>query len=517
VKPEAIKRAGVINLGSSSARLIIGERQGAEVKVLESLRSVLPIGNDTFTSGVIAPETTRQVLEILERYTRLLKEYDVSETQVFATTAVREAENREIFLDVVRRKTGLEVEVFTPGDVVYYIVSYLYHRFRRRLPVEEKNLLVAELGAGTADFSLLRRGAIVRITGLPLGTMRINQLLTEVSSGSGLVALRDYVAYELSQLRQSLPRIGVDGVILLSESLAYGLPPVLGRERLQGKLHTLSRTDAQEFARRCIGKPPDELVHDYRIPGDVAETLGGLAAIVETLFAVFQQPSAFVVETTLHEAVLTHRLQHPAELEQADKLRQLVSMARSLLHKYNADLRHAQQVARLARSLFTGLRTALALEPHDLSYLLLAAYLHDIGKFISASGHHRHSEYLIGSLHLFRLSEEELKVIACIARHHRRAAPSPDFALYRSLRPAHRLLVQKLTALLRIADALDRSHVQKVGQVEAKLDDSGGITVIAECPEDAVLERISFQDKKRLLEAITGCGVRLEAKGHVGS
>ena len=517
MKAEPIRRVGVIDIGSSSARLIIGERQGAEVKTLESLRSVLPIGNDTFATGVIAPETTRQVLTILERYTRLLREYDVAETQVFATTAVRDAVNREIFLDVVRRKTGLEVEVFTPGDVVYYIVSYLYHHFRRRLPVGERNMLVAELGAGTADFSLLRRGSIVRTTGLPLGTMRLNRLLGEVSVGSGLVALRDYVASELAQLRQSLPRIGVDGVILLSESLAYGLPPVLGRERLTGRLHTLSRADAQEFARRCIGKPPDELVHDYRIPGDVAETLGGLAAIVETLFAVFQQPSAFVVETTLHEAVLTHRLQHPAEVEQADKLRQLVSMARSLLHKYNADLQHAQQVARLARGLFAGLRTLLALEPDDLSYLILAAYLHDIGKFISSSGHHKHSEYIISSLHLFRLTDEELKVIASIARHHRRAEPSPDFALYRSLRPAHRLLVQKLTALLRIADALDRAHAQKVGQVAAALDEAGGITVTAECPEDAVLERISFEDKKRLLEAITGCGVRLVTRGHAGS
>lgn len=517
MKAETIRRVGVIDIGSSSARLIIGERQGSEVKILESLRSVLPIGNDTFATGVIEPETTRQVLTILERYNRLLREYDVAEPQVFATTAVRDAENREIFLDVVRRKTGLKVEVFTPGDVVYYIVSYLNHHFRHRLPVAERNMLVSELGAGTADFSLLRRGLIVRTTGLPLGTMRLNQLLGQITVGSGLVALRDYVAYEMAQLRQSLPRIGVDGVILLSESLAYGLPSVLGRERRTGKLHTISRADAQEFARRCIGKPPDELVHDYRIPGDVAETLGGLAAIVETLFAVFQQSSAFVVETTLSEAVLTDRLQYPPEVQQADKVRQLVSMARSLLHKYNADLQHAQQVARLARSLFTGLRTHLALEPDDLSYLILAAYLHDIGKFISASGHHKHSEYIISSLHLFRLTEEELMVIASIARHHRRAEPSLDFPLYRSLRPEHRLLVQKLTALLRIADALDRAHVQKVAQVTAALDDSGGITVTAECPGDAVLERISFEDKKRLLEEITGCGVRLVTRGHAGS
>jgi exopolyphosphatase/guanosine-5'-triphosphate,3'-diphosphate pyrophosphatase len=174
-------------------------------------------------------------------------------------------------------------------------------------------------------------------------------------------------------------------------------------------------------------------------------------------------------------------------------------------------------VARLVRSLFAGLRTLLALEPDDLSYLILAAYLHDIGKFISTSAHHKHSEYIISSLHLFRLTDEELKVIASIARHHRRAAPSPDFALYRSLRPAHRLLVQKLTALLRIADALDRAHAQKVGQVAAALDEAGVITVTAECPEDAVLERISFEDKKRLLEAITGCGVRLVTKRHAGS
>ncbi len=121
-------RAAVLDIGSNSIKLVIGEKSGDDIKILESLKNVVPIGRNTFFRGRIAQETINQTILLLEKYQERLTEYDVTEVMVIATTAVREAANRDMFVDTVMRKTGLKVEVLNVGDVVYYIDAYLAYK-----------------------------------------------------------------------------------------------------------------------------------------------------------------------------------------------------------------------------------------------------------------------------------------------------------------------------------------------------------------------------------------------------
>lgn len=234
-----------------------------------------------------------------------------------------------------------------------------------------------------------------------------------------------------------------------------------------------------------------------------------LSASVSALLSVFKREELFVVQTSLGEALLTYRLFDLGGAEQYDKLRQQLSVARSLCFRHGSDLDHARHVAALCRRLFAGLTERLGLEPGDLNYLLIAAYLHDIGKFVASSAHHKHSEYLISALNLFRLDEEEVRLIACTARYHRRSTPRNSHLLYMSLSPGSRIKVQKLAALLRVADALDRSHTGMVEDLTLRTGDEVGIEVRAKSATEPVFERISFEQKKNLLSEIAGCEVRL--------
>ena len=114
-------RAGVIDIGSDTIRLLIGEEVGQSIHILESLQNPLPIGRSTFLKGRISQDMINQTISTLEKYKEVLRQYEVQKIKAVATTAVREAGNRNIFLDTIKRKTGFDIDVLNVGDFVFYI------------------------------------------------------------------------------------------------------------------------------------------------------------------------------------------------------------------------------------------------------------------------------------------------------------------------------------------------------------------------------------------------------------
>jgi exopolyphosphatase/guanosine-5'-triphosphate,3'-diphosphate pyrophosphatase len=162
--------------------------------------------------------------------------------------------------------------------------------------------------------------------------------------------------------------------------------------------------------------------------------------------------------------------------------------------------------------MFDKLKDYLGLQEEDLIYLILAAYLHDIGVVIHNRSHHKHSEYMINCLSLFRLTEEEIKVIACVARYHRKAPPMKMHLLYSSLPLNRRIQVQKLASILRISNSLDRAHKQKVKSLDIKIGKSQEIILTVQTQENMLLEKADFLEKKEMFEEITGSKVTLIIK-----
>jgi exopolyphosphatase/guanosine-5'-triphosphate,3'-diphosphate pyrophosphatase len=143
------------------------------------------------------------------------------------------------------------------------------------------------------------------------------------------------------------------------------------------------------------------------------------------------------------------------------------------------------------------------LGPREKLLLQAAAVLHDIGKFISLSHHNLHSFDIIMGADIIGLNQLDTTIVANLARYHSHTAPSPMDACYSQLNPPNRVLVSKLAAILRLADALDRSHAQKFEEIDVKVtDDELLITVLTDKNID--LEQWSFIDKGAFFEEVFG-------------
>ena len=506
-------RAGVIDIGSNSIKLLIGEKSDKGITVLESLKNIVPIGKSTFFDGYIAQEDINQIIGILEKYKKVLKEYDVANVKVIATTAVREAGNRDIFVDTLRRKTELNIEVLSVGDVIYYIDAYISHKLKDSYPIHTKNLIIAEIGAGSLDISVMRKGFTVMNLGLPLGTLRLKQLMAKLdgSREETVDALKEHIQTEILYFKNMLPKIQIDDIILIDENYTY-LQSILPNKKKESDFFQFSGDDSKNVLAEVSDKSVEEIVRTYKVPREVAETLGSYTIMLNMFFTLTENKYIYILEASLSGAILTNILFDLELSEKYNKQNQLISVAKFFCQKFDADMVHVQHVAQLSGILFNHFKDLLGLKDNEQLYLVLAAYLHDIGIFINNRAHHKHSEYIISALNLFQLTDDEIKIIACVARYHRRAGPQKSHLLYYSLASGDKILVQKLSALLRIANALDRSHKQKIKGIEVRFNKALDITLILESQDSCLLEKVDFAEKKQLFEEVTGSKISLAFK-----
>jgi exopolyphosphatase/guanosine-5'-triphosphate,3'-diphosphate pyrophosphatase len=514
-------RAAVIDVGSSSIKLVVGQIEGDDIQIIETLKNVIPIGKHAFLKGRIPQGIINQTIAVFEQYKQVLKELDVKDYVVIATTAVREARNRDIFLDTIFRKTGFKIEVLNVGDVVYYIDSFLSHsnKIKKAYPIREKNLLISELGAGSLDTSVMEKGNTLMNIGFPIGTLRLAQFMAGLDGSIEEIygAVEEYIEHEIKYLQQMSPKLNVDDVILIDENYSVYLQNILPNTRRDSNFFRFKKSESDELLARLTERNASEIAADYKIPMDVSETIVGYASILNSLFKLTNKESIYILETSLSEAILASLLDKYETADKNNKMDQLVSVATYLCRKFNMDLDHMRQVANLSQTLFNEFKDSLGLHDNDLLYLTLAAYLHDIGIFINNRAHHKHAEYVINSLNLFRLTQEEIKIIAAVARYHRKSAPLPTHLVYNSLAGDQQILVQKLSAILRIANALDRSHRQKVKKMEIKIGKAQDINIIVYTHENFLLEKSNFLEKKGFFEEITGSRLSLTVRHEVES
>lgn len=507
-------RAAVIDIGSTTMNLVIGEDDGENIKTLETLTNVIDIGRGAFYQGRISQREIKQTTGILENYKRLINEYAVTNIKVIATTAVREAENANMFIDTIFRKTGLEIEIFNVGDVIFYLDSYLSQKLKHSYPLHEKNLIIAEMGSGSLDISVMEKGYILTNLGIPAGTLRLKQfkMLLDGSQEEIYGALNDYIDSEFAHIRQITPKIKIDDVILIDEMYSRYLQHILPNKKRESNFFKFSSREAHNLVERITEERLDEIGSRYNIPPYIADCFDGYSITLRKLLSLVRNRYIYILETSLSEAMLGNIIFGAEISKKYNKGNQLVSAARFICQKYNADLKHAKSVAGIAEQLFSFFKEMLGLDDEDRIYLILSAYLYNIGQFVSNRAHHKHAEYIINSMQLFRLTKREIKLIACVARYHRKAPPQRTHPLYASLDPQDQIMVQKLSALIRMAHALDSSHRQKAKRLEYEETDHQEINLVVHSVDNFMYEKTVFAERKRLFEELSGNKVNLIVK-----
>ena len=244
----------------------------------------------------------------------------------------------------------------------------------------------------------------------------------------------------------------------------------------------------------------------FHLTYPAAETLGPALLAYGLLTEQLGLKWIYVTTLTMRDGVLAEMAR--PNVWEGGFTRQIIHSAMHLAQRYQVDLPHAEHVAKLARKLFAFLRDEHGLDARYGLILTLAALLHEVGMFVSNMSHHKHSYYLIANSDIFGLGTHSIELVAQVARYHRRAEPKATHEPYNRLRRDDRIAVSKLAAILRIADALERTHTQRVARIDfARSEDALLVTVHGLA--DISCEQMALAEKSNLFEQIFGYRVLL--------
>lgn len=510
-----VRPVAVIDIGSASVRMEIAQIDAAGgIQGLESLRRTVDLGKDSFTGGSILKETIEECVKVLLSFRKVLAEYEIRDDRqilAVATSAVREAFNRDEFVDRVYIATGIDVRVLDDAEVnrLTYLAVEPYLRTVPKLL--DGATMIVEVGGGSTELMLLQKGMMTYSGVYRLGSQRMTEMLDAYRAPATRVqsVMASHIQQTMDQIAQSVPLEGEQVNLVVMGGDARFVVSQLNPDWRRDGLARLKTKDLVAFANEVYALSVDELVQRFHLTYLDAELLGPALMTLSKLAETFRLKSMHVAPTTLRQGLLTELAHGRAWTEEF--FVQIHQAALDLGRKFHFDEAHSIHVASLCTQLFDQLADLHGLRARNRLLLHVAAVLHEIGQIVSTRNHHKHSMYLILNSELFGMSREDLRLVALAARYHRRSPPKKSHEVYGLLKRDDRILVAKMAGLLRVADALDRRHDQHIRRLHCSVEDEAVVIRVSEV-DDLTLEGLAMQQKANLFEQVFGLPVELRVE-----
>lgn len=500
-----MSKLAVIDIGTNSIHMVLAEVQSdSSFKILDRYKDMTRLGNGAFAGRRLTDEAMGRGLEVIRTLVTLARNKGFERIDAVATSAVREAANGGDFIDVVTEQTGLMVRVISGTEEARLI----FLGVKNGIALGDQPALVVDVGGGSVELIVGNRTGLLDAKSLKLGAIRlVDRFLTRTPpSDVMLKALEEAVTVQLSS---ALHRFDANAfaALIATSGMAANLAEVValrrtGRPLPQLNLASVSLKEARETEALLARS---SLKARLGIPGLDAKRVDTLlpATIVLRRLMELTGLGAFTVcdkairEGLIHDFIERHREGIRAETEIPDvRRRSVVALAR----RCRAPETHSLHVAALALRLFDQTTSLHRLGDRERTWLEYAAMLHDVGYLINGRQHHKHAYYLIKHGDLAGLAADEIEVIAQVARYHRRALPGPKHGPFDALTPQLKRTVRLLAALLRIADALDRTHFSVVRSLDVKPGRT--VSIVARVSGDAELELWAARNRADLFERV---------------
>jgi exopolyphosphatase/guanosine-5'-triphosphate,3'-diphosphate pyrophosphatase len=470
IKLELPVRFAAIDLGSNSLKLRISEiTEPGKHNTLFEEKYPVRLGHETFLTGKLSRENIKETVKVMREISKECRKYAVDVFSAVATSAVREASNRQLLVSEIARATGIEVQII-PGSEESRLIAL--GNLGDMAPTRQDYLII-DIGGGSAEVILTNDFNIMQEHSLPLGAVRLKEQYapTDILHQREFDILHDQIVATLKNYLKiiTIPQdtlcYGCAGTIRAlieintEENWREAENKTISLARINGLIEQMRRmTLPQKVKKFGLEKRRAEIT----LPGAMV-----LAEIMRFLALPEVQLSPYGVrDGLLQDFMETSGFKHEIPFERE---RAFVKGLFAMVDRFHSSREHQVHVCNLALSLFDILKPLHHYGVYEKNVLKGAALLHDIGQYISYSKHHKHSYYIIIHSDMPGMTEKEKLLIATISRYHRRALPNLKQPEFQGMDAKERMMVRKLAGILRIADALDKEHQSFVTAVDCKI------------------------------------------------
>ena len=497
---------GAIDIGSSEMELKIFElSRGKGMREIDCIRSRLELGKDTYATGKISTEKLEELCLVLNDFISIMKSYKVDAYRAYTTSAIREAKNRTILLDYLEKKTGLKIEVLDNAEqrfLDYKSIAAQANEFNR---IIEKGTAILDVGGGSVQVSLFDKDSLVATQNIRIGNLRIRERVAAMEHMYGHFEelVQEMTRSELQNFKKMYVKDReISNVILVGDYLG-GL----------SKAASLSIEEFQKIYDGVIHAEPSAAAKQFDLPEESISLIVPTLIICSEFISAMGAESIWMPGLNLNDGNAYDYAQRNRIIRAGHNFDDdILASARNIAKRYQCSRSHVKIMENLGLQIFDRMKKVHGLGSRERLLLQIAVILHGCGKYISLSDPADCSYQIIMATEIIGLSRKEREIIAYAVKFNTMEFPYyEELSRETDLDRSEYLTVAKLTAILRVANACDRSHKQKFENVKVSLKEKE-LIIQVDTPEDIILEMGLFAEKAAFFEEVFSIRTSIQQK-----
>ena len=511
----AVMTFAAIDIGSYEVSMKIFElSKKIGFRELNDVRYSLELGKGVYSNGKLDTQMLDVLCETLNDFKRMMQDFGVVEYRACGTSALRELANPLIIVEQIYRRTGFKVEILSNAEqhfLGYKSIAAIERGFKKLI---QKGTAILDVGGGSLQVSLFDKDALVTTQSLKMGSLRIRQRLQELEKTTIHYdkLVEEFIRNDLTNFqRLYLKDRDIKNVILMGDFIT----DMIFQEEMKDKIIT-----RDEFMKRyedTVDKTEDVLAQEMEIDPEYASLVVPTMVVCRSFIDIFQAEALWAPGVSLLDGIAYDYAEKKKFIRSVHNFENdILVTSKNIAKRYSSSKSHIQGTMNLCLNIFDSMKKVHGMGKRERLLIQIAALLHDCGKYISMGNVSECSYQIIMSTEIIGLSSLERKMIAYAVRYNTTAFVYYDEIqmLGAGIDRESYIKIAKMTAILRLANAMDRSHCQKVKGIKTVLKDRE-LQMVMDSSQDISLELGLLQDKVAFFEEVFGIRLVIRGKGRV--
>ena len=511
----AVMTFAAIDIGSYEVSMKIFElSKKIGFRELNDVRYSLELGKGVYSDGKLDTQMLDVLCETLNDFKRMMQDFGVVEYRACGTSALRELTNPLIIVEQIYRRTGFKVEILSNAEqhfLGYKSIAAIERGFKKMI---QKGTAILDVGGGSLQVSLFDKDALVTTQSLKMGSLRIRQRLQELEKTTIHYdkLVEEFIRNDLTNFqRLYLKDRDIKNVILMGDFIT----DMIFQEEMKDKI--ITRNEFMKRYEDTVDKTEDVLAQEMEIDPEYASLVVPTMVVCRSFIDIFQAEALWAPGVSLLDGIAYDYAEKKKFIRSVHNFENdILVTSKNIAKRYSSSKSHIQGTMNLCLNIFDSMKKVHGMGNRERLLIQIAALLHDCGKYISMGNVSECSYQIIMSTEIIGLSSLERKMIAYAVRYNTTAFVYYDEIqmLGAGIDRESYIKIAKMTAILRLANAMDRSHCQKVKGIKTVLKDRE-LQMVMDSSQDISLELGLLQDKVAFFEEVFGIRLVIRGKGRM--
>ena len=509
----AYQMFAAINVGSNDISMKIFEITSKwGFKEVDSITTILELGSDTYRLGYVSNEKINELCNCLTRFKLKMKEYKVKEYRAYATSAIREASNSLMIIELIELRTDIKVKILSNSEHRFMMLKGCAMTMPEFDEITGRNTALLDMGAGSIQISLFEKQKLTATQNIKIGSIRVRDMMSGIDARitNGDAVIEEYVQNELDTFNTMyLGDKTIKNVIAIGDEI-QALQKIAPELKL---VNLVTKEQIKYIYKKIANVSPQDMAIQYGVPYERATLIRPAIIIYRILVETTKADEIFLHDINLTDGIVADYMESEKKYVTRNFEDNILASAMATARRYRSNKAHYLYISDIALAIFDAMKKEHGMSRKQRLQLQIACILHDCGKFINLQDVANNSYNIIMSTEMMGLSHKEREEVANAVKYNTMYLPAYQY-VKDSLGDASYTTVAKLSAILRVANAMDRSHKQKIEKFTILPKDKK-LVITVDTVNTITLETALFKEKADFFEQIYGIRPVLKQRRNV--